>query len=317
MKFSLSKKAILLIVVIAVVISLLSAVIYNRGIHDVIKSQYESRSIDIARLVAVSIDSDKLLNVQKAVRDIYDHAENRVMSDQWGTPEFEAYVAQFFPIEEMGDYQALRADLRQMQDALDVNCLYITWLDVENECNVYLIDAAYEDACPVGCIDPLFADDPEALKNPEVGFPPNITNTPEYGWIVATGMPIHDSQGEVIAISAVDISMNNIMDQQHRFQIYIALALLLLTIVVCILGIRLVNRFIVNPINKLSHAAARYTSTARGSFADLKIARSDEIGILADSMVHMERDIHERPHFGTGARRSNGTHSKHRCSDQG
>lgn len=291
MKSSLSKKIILLIVTIAVMISCLAVVIYDRGIHEIIDSQYESRSIDIARLVAVSIDADRLLRVQKAVRAIYEQAGNRVMSDQWGTPEFEAYVAQFSAIEEMDDYRILRADLRKMQDVLDVDCLYITWLDVENECNVYLIDAAYEDPCPVGCIDPIFTDDAEVLRNYEDGFLPNITNTPEYGWIVATGMPIRDSQGEVIAISAVDISMNGIMAQQYRFLIYTTLALLLMTILVCVVGIRLVNRFIVNPINMLSHAAAQYTGQARSSFSDLKLDRSDEIGVLADSMVHMEREI--------------------------
>lgn len=290
MKFSLKKKAILLMVCIAAVISTLAIFIYNSGIHRVIESQYEERSIEIARLVAVEIDTERLLNVQTAVREIYDHADNKVMSDQWGTPAFDAYVSQFASIADMDDYQTLLRDLRAMQDVLNVDCLYITWLDVENECNVYLVDAAYEDACPIGCIDPIFSDDPDILKHPEDGLPPNISNTKEYGWLIGTGMPVFDERGEVIAISAVDMSMNEIMSQQHRYWINIALAFLILTILVCVVGIVLVNHVIVKPINTLSQAAAQYAHN-RKAFSDLHISRGDEIGILADSIAHMEEDI--------------------------
>ena len=290
MKLTLKGKTILLIVCIAAIISILAIAIYDKGIKDLITTQYEERSVDITRLVAESIDTRRLTNVQKAVREIYDQADNRVMSDQWGTPEFDAYVAQYASIEEMDDYQTLRADLRRMQDVLDVNCLYITWLDVENECNVYLIDAAYDDPCPVGCIDPIFMEDPEALKNPDLGFPPNTTNTPEYGWIVATGMPIHDEQGQFIAIAAVDISMNDIMSRQHRSMLFVVLVFMILTLLVSIAGILLVNHAIVKPINTLSQAAAQYKHN-RKVFSELKMARGDEIGVLADSMADMEKDI--------------------------
>ena len=292
MKFSLNKKTILLIVCIAVVISILSIVIYNKGIHDVIESQYEDRSIDIANLVAVEIDTERLEKVQRAVREIYNQIDSadRVMSDQWGTPEFEAYVAHYASVEEMEEYQTLRADLRRMQDVLDVDCLYITWLNVVDECNVYLVDAAYEDACPIGCIDRIYIDDPEVLVHREEGFEPNITNTPEYGWIIATGMPIRNERGEILAISAVDISMNEIMEKQHRYLIYVALAFFGLTILVCFLGIVVVNRVIVRPINKLSQAAAQYKNN-RNVFSELHMSRGDEIGDLADSMTLMEDEI--------------------------
>ena len=290
MKASLKIKTIIMIVCIAATISIMAIIIYKTGIHDVIESQYEDRSIDIARLVAVEIDTEKLLNVQKAVREIYDHVDNRVYSDQWGTPEFEEYVSQFTAIEDMEDYQKLRSDLRKMQDVLNVDCLYITWLDVENRCNVYLVDAAYEDACPIGCIDPLFTDDEKVFENRESGFPPNISNTPEYGWLISTGMPVVDDKGEFIAISAVDISMNDIMSQQNHFLLNVLLAFLILTIIVCVIAIMLVNRAIIKPINTLSQAAEEYTHNKK-AFSELQISRNDEIGVLANSMTHMEEDI--------------------------
>jgi diguanylate cyclase (GGDEF)-like protein len=291
MKFSLNKKATLLIICLAAIISLLAIIIYNRGIHNVIESQYGARSVDIAKLVAVELDQQQVGNIQQAVLGIYDNSNNKVMSDKWGTPEFEEYVSQYSSVTETEDYKAVLADLRRMQDVLDVDCLYIIWADVPNECYVYLVDAAYEGQCPTGCIDPIYFDDPtEQLKDLESAFKPNITNTPEYGWLMSTAAAIYDGKGEIIAFATVDLSMNEIMARQRRFVIYVALAFLAVTILVCLIGILAVNRVIVNPINKLSAAAAQYKNN-RKAFSELNISRNDEIGSLADSMVQMEEDI--------------------------
>lgn len=291
MKFSLRKKTILLIVGIATIIGMLSFLIYYQGIRSLTKEQFEKRSVEIASVVAVEVDTDKLTHVRNAILDIYDHSENKVLSDQWGTPEFDAYIAQFASVEGLEDYQALLSDLRRMQDVLDVDCLYLSWMDVAHEQYVYLVDAAYEGACPPGCIDPVFLDDPtEALQNMASGIAPNITNTPEYGWLISTAMPIFDSQGEIIALATVDISMNDVVFQQNQFLIYVVLAFLVMILIVCIAGIIAVNRVIIQPINTLSRAAAQYEHNKK-VFSGLQISRSDEIGALAESMSKMEDEI--------------------------
>lgn len=291
MRYSLRRKTILLIVGIAAIICALAFIIYYQGIKNITKDQYEKRSTEIAGLVAVEIDTERLTNVRNAILGIYDHTDNKVMSDQWGTPEFDAYISRFSHIEEMDDYQTLRDDLRKMQGVLDVDCLYLSWIDIDNECYIYLIDAALEDACPPGCIDPVFLDDPSMLrKDPSVIVAPNITNTPEYGWLITTGMPIYDSQGEIIAYSAVDISMNDIISRQNRFLNYIAFAFLATILIVCILGIITVNRVIIQPINKLSRAAAQFEHNKK-VFSKLNLSRKDEIGTLAQSMTKMEEEI--------------------------
>ena len=289
-QFSLRKKTILFAVGIAIVVGLLAILIYYRGIQDVINSQYKARSLDIVNLVSLEIDSDRVLHVQTAVRDIYDQIEHKVKSDEWGSPAFDEYIANYAPVAEMEDYQTLLADLRRMQNVLDVNCLYIIWVDTKLRNWIYLIDADYEDPCPIGCIDPLYEENFEILENPEIGFPPYITNTEEYGWLITAALPIFGNHGKVIAYAAVDISMNDIMKQKARFLPYAALAFLIVTVMFCALAILVVNRSIIRPINKMSQAAERYTHDRR-TFSELNICRNDEIGILADSMVTMEADI--------------------------
>ena len=291
MKSSLIKKTVLVIIFIAIIIGVSAIAIYNKGLYDVIISQYEHYSIDVTKLVAAEIDTERLANVKKAVLDIYENSENRVKSDQWGTPEFEAYISQFKAVEEMDDYKAIHAQLQKMQDGIDVDCLYITWIDAENECYVYLVDAAHEEPCPTGCIDPVFFDDAEeALNNLSAGMLPNITKTPEYGWLISTGMPIYDSQGEIMAMAGVDISMSEAMSQLVRFMIEIGLIFFIMIVLVCILAIFLINKYIVKPINTLSRATLDYKNN-KSAFSELEFERNDEIGILAKSMAQMEQDI--------------------------
>ena len=272
-------------------VSVIALAIYNKGISDVIISQYGQRSIDITSLVAAEIDTERLENVRDAVLDIYNTTDNKVMSDKWGTPEFEEYISRFSDVEETDDYKAVLSGLRRLQDKVSVDCLYIIWIDTENECYVYLVDAAYEEPCPIGCIDPLYVDNvEETLNNLSNGMAPNITNTPEYGWLISTCMPIYDNEGEIMAFSVVDISMNEVVASQTRFMIYTGLAFLAVIILICATVIFLINRFIVKPINKLSRAASQYKENP-SAFSELDIKRRDEIGMLADSMVRMEREI--------------------------
>ena len=290
MKFSLNKKAILLIVSIAILISLLTFAIYLKGIRDLIQIQFEERTVEIARMVAADIDTQQLAVLRQSVLDIYEQADNRVMSDQWGTPAFETYVSQYESVYETEEYRAVLEKLRRMQGAMDVDCLYLIWLDRDNVCYVYLVDADLEEPCPVGCIDPLFANEKKVLENADGGIPPTVSNTAEYGWLLATGMPIYDEQGEILAYATVDISMNELVSRQNQFLLYILLAFLLMIVIVSAVVIFVVNRALVKPINTLSQAAMQYARN-RNVFSSLKMDRNDELGVLAASMKNMEDEI--------------------------
>ncbi|MBO4261317.1 MAG: diguanylate cyclase [Clostridia bacterium] len=291
MKFSLSKKAILLILSITLVISIIAIVVYAMGITRIVEKEYKDRSTEISGLLGFGLDKDRLTNLRDNILDIYNHAENKVKSDeyQWDSPEFKEYIALYESIGETEDYKIILEQLQAMQDSLHVDCAYIIWLDLPNDCYIYLVDAAHEEACPIGCIDPLFMDKSE-LTDPNIGLPPNITNTPEYGWIIATGRPIYSDSGEIIALGMVDISMNEVVAMQTRYILIVSLVLIGLVIIVSALSIFLFNKFIVKPINKLSGAASQYKNN-KNVFSQLNIERKDEIGVLAKSMADMEQDI--------------------------
>lgn len=292
MKLSLKAKAIFLIVSVAVLIGVSAIIVFDKGISSLVTNDYESRSVEITRAMAGILDSDKVRILRDNVIGIYREAKDVVLSDQWGSPEFDRYLSHFSEIENTPEFIYLREQLRQVQDTIDVDCLYIVWLDVPNERYVYLVDAAHEDACPPGCVDPLFVDNIADLGDLNKEMAPNVSHTEEYGYLVTTGSAIHASNGEMLGYAVVDLSMNEIVAHERNLLMTSALVFVAVTIVACIAGIIAVDRTIVSPVNKLSKAAGSYTENGM-RLSEIEIRTGDEIQALAESMKRMETDIRE------------------------
>ena len=162
MKHSLRKKTVILIVTIAVVIGLTGILVSSRFIGRLIDSSYEDKARDIARTMAAVIDTEQAKTLNDAVQAIYRDTEEVVYSDDWGSPEFDAYIARYAALEESEAFQALLAQLRKIQDVNDVDCLYLSSLGGDSAF-LYLVDGAYEDACPPGCADPIYEENRELL----------------------------------------------------------------------------------------------------------------------------------------------------------
>ena len=151
------------------------------------------------------------------VMAIFHATDEKVSSDAWGTPEFDAYIALYSHLEQSEEFAFLRRQLRAVQDVNDVDCVYLSTLDIPTESFIYLVDAAYEEECPPGCIDPLYEENRELLNDPSIGFLPYITNTEPYGWLVTAGVPVYGADGDIICYAMVDVSMDYIRAQQTRF----------------------------------------------------------------------------------------------------
>ena len=289
MKLPLKLKAILMIVLISILVSATGVIMYGIGIRKLVISEYKSRSIDIAQALAEIVNAEDVKTLRDAVLNIYYNEENVVLSDKWGTEEFDEYISHYSEIENLEAFKSLREELRKVQDVIEVDCLYINWLDVENDLYLYLVDAAYEDACPPGCADSLYLSGEMTKEELVEGCLPNITHTKEYGYLMTTGMPIRLND-EIVGYASLDLSMNEIISYERRIFLTSLLVFGIATIVVSLIGIFAVDRTITRPINKLSAAALAY-SPDKPNFKDLNIHTGDEIEALASSMKRMDNDI--------------------------
>ena len=291
MKISLRAKTIILIVLIAAIIGASGLIVTSRFINRLINDTYKEKANDIARTMATVIDAGDAARLRDEVLAIFNATDEKVGSEDWGSDAFNAYVARFAHLEQTPEFQNLLGQLRQIQDVNDVDCLYLSITDAPTVSMIYLVDGAHEDACPPGCFDPLYEENQALLTDPERGFPPYITNTDPYGWLVTAGVPVHDSDGNVICYAMADIPMDVVRGRQLQFTMVLSAGLAGLTLLICLAAILVVNRIIIRPINSLSSAAAHYSQNNQSELEALTIQTKDEIESLYVSVKQMTRDM--------------------------
>ena len=294
MKFSIRKKVIVLIVLFALVLSGSGLIISSYAINEIVDSRYKSGADQISLTVSHLLDGDQVLTVRNMVMDIFNSSDDTNIDDM-DDAQIEAYLSQFEPVTELLEFDRLRNQMHGVQADVDVDCVYLMYVDPVSERCIYIVDAADEDACYPGWHDPLFEVNRDCLKNPARGFPAYITDTEEYGWLLTSASPVFSSDGEVAAYAAVDVSMNTIRDKQSSYFWLTVIVFLALTIILSFIGFLVASHFIVKPIRLLSNAADKYVKSDAKSksrvFSDVKIRSHDEIRELSDSMKVVEHDI--------------------------
>lgn len=297
LKFPIRAKAAVMIGAFSAILGVVALIICGRMLARTVDDKYIEDATNISATVAQVVDAEKVLNIKNKVAQVYNETENKISSDEWGTNEFYEYIALYTFIENEKDFKDLLSSLRSIQDVNNVDCLYLSYVDVPTESMIYLVDASEEDACPPGCFDPVYEMNRKILTDPAVGFPAYITNTEAYGWLVTAGTTIYDSEGGVIGYAMVDISMNDIRHEQTIDILKLFLYLVLATIVLVITSILLIERVLIKPLKKLSASASDYYTSdtiEHNIFSKLNIKNSDEIGALANSMKKMESDLNSQ-----------------------
>lgn len=297
-RFSIRAKTILAIIVFAAVIITAAMLIYSRVLKNTTEASHIEEATHMSRTVASFIDAERLARIRKQIEEILAKTENKVMSDEWGSDEWLAYTARFDEVKESEDFKIMLQRLKALVKLNEVGSIYLSYVDVENELFVYLIDGADEDACPPGCLDPVYDVNKAVLTDPTVGFPAYVTNTEEYGWLVTAGVPVYAADGTVVGYAMTDISMEEIRAQHVATTMRVLGYLIFATALICIAGIFIINLSLIKPIKKLTEAANVYDSNIHTAgnevFAKLDINTHDELEDLARSMANMERDINAK-----------------------
>lgn len=298
MGLTLKTKTTFVILVIAIILSGTSITISNRIISKIVDANFRDKADNLAKTVALMVDNNAAAKLKSEIEAVYYQVPEKITSDEWGSDAFNAYIANFSGIAKGRVYRSLYNTLHFALIANKVDSVYLLFVVPEFKHCVYMLDAS-DEPCPPGCIDSLAIneDNLRILNHPESGFPPYITNTKEYGWLVTAGTPLYDKDGDVLCYAMVDISMEEVKRSQLTFTFTVAGILLLITLVICLLAILVVNYAVTKPISKISNAAVQYcheaTDAERNGFSLLDIHTGDEIEELANSMKRMEHDLND------------------------
>lgn len=289
---SLKLKMTIVIVFICLLIGVLAVALINTIAKDIVDREYVSKAEQITKAVVTTLDSEDVKLLTDKVMDIYGDGDQVVSSDDWGSSEWKAYMDNYDGIEELPVYHRLRKHLRTYQDIFQVNCFYIMQFNLEERHAIYIVDGAYEDICPPGCVDSY----EDGFWPDEKGYfvPTTITNEDVYGWLVSAGYPVM-LDGQVISYLCVDLSMNEIKAKSQNYVYIASTVMVIITILLLAVSLWYVSKKVVGPIVLLSNTAQNYcsesTEVVHHAFEKLEIKTSDEISQLLLSMKQMEADM--------------------------
>lgn len=276
MKVSLKTKAVFGIVLMTLVISITAVFLSYRIYANTMDEHYMTLATDLANTAAKMVDAEKIQQYVKTV-------------------------------EKDEDYDDQLDILRRIQEANNVDCIYILDYRGTETCTIMDTDPEME----FGHVDPVV----QPISQEEDGMV-YISNTESYGWLCSAMVWMRDETGYGYALMNVDISMNDVMNDRMDFLRIVILAIVLVMVIACAFLVLLVNRFVVNPINQVARAALQYVSDRRTSegrsastgvrristgedgeehsaISKLNIRTGDEIQALSEAIKTMELEINE------------------------
>lgn len=302
MKVSLKFKATAVILLFTVVLSLSIVFVSYNTYTESFKKHYSSLALSISKSTASVVDGQKVAAIAKNVSGTY----HEICKKNGDVPDFENftesdrenYYAEFEYITRMPEYTELLGLLSKLREDNGAESLYLGYTDVSTMKDLYLVDASLDEPCYPGTCDDIQPEHIEKIKNGDYEFPAFITNLPEYGWLCSASAPIKDSEGNVLGVALVDISMNKIMSDRQTFLITLIIITAVFAFITSAAVLCLVNKFLLKPINVLSNAAGSFVSEKKdesfsepSQIAKLDIKTGDEIQKLSESVKQMESDL--------------------------
>lgn len=256
----------LLVMTVALVIALTStiAVLYRNQMEE----QYSDIAFDQATIAAGFIDGDTIEKYYK-------------------TGQKDEYY------EEVANY------LLSIKQNVDLEYFYV--VVPEEDQMVYIWDVGTEEdtgVCDLLDADAYYGGGKENMHNAFENKDQRnilITRNEEYGYLASAYVPILDSNGTPVALSSVDISMEEINRDISSFvmtSITVSSGVLLISIIAYYFYIR---RIVIQPAEKLHEATTKLirSNMEKLDSFEIDIHTGDEFEELASSFKHMTKELKE------------------------
>ena len=270
---------------------------FSSTIRSMTRKNYIDHSVELADALSIYLDLDKVKTLKNKVDEIYQTIpeDQKVENSYWGDPEWEDYKTKFDAITSTPEYIDLFNEIATFHSKVTAKSTCLCYVDLENNRLIYLVDdSPEEDRCFPGSFDDFTKNDMSIHKDLTKGFAPEITNMPEYGYLVSVGRPIFDESNNVIAFSMLDLSMDAIIAKEKENIRTLTIIVVSLSIGTVLVGFLLVLFLIERPVRILTKAANEYATgndEELNKFEKINIHTKDEIEDLSNSMKKMEKDI--------------------------
>lgn len=247
---------------LSVVVSIVIANYYRSSMEE----YYSKVAFNEAEIAADTIDGDKIAGYAK-------------------TLEKDDYYYQ------INDY------LLKIKNTVGLEYFYVV---IPEEGQMYYIwDAGTEEEggiCELGTYEDYYGDGHQIMRGAFLNPGEKtilITNNDEYGYLASAYVAILDSNGNAVALSCIDISMDMINEQISQFLITVVLFIAGI-IVLFIAGYYIMLRkTVLDPIARLNRAAKSIDGEDLEALSTLQvdIRTGDELEYLSESFEHMAHDL--------------------------
>ena len=111
---------------------------------------------------------------------------------------------------------------------------------------------------------------------------------------ITSMIPLRNEKDKVVAILCVQVQMDALKESRQSFIRNVIIALFILTLLYIIIETRYMSKVILSPVKVITSEASRFAKEGTiNENLTKKIKNKDEIGQLADSIDHMEKQIKE------------------------
>ena len=296
-RFPLWAKTLTVLLLSVFTMSIVAVVYSSNKLRSITREHYIAKVVEVADSLALYLNLDDVKEIKQAVNDIYVNfrEDELVSNEEWGSLEWTAYLEKYSSVISNPAYDRLMDQLLKFHKANNARYIYLAYADFTGHRLIYLVDCAdEEERCLPGSFDDFTAQDMTVEADQEAGFLPEITNMPQYGYLVSTGRPIFDENHNIVAYALADLSMDAIVAEENKGTTTLTILLLGIGFGVVVIGYLLVLFLIVRPIRILTKTANEYTTGDNDNlnkFAQINIRTKDEIEDLTISMKKMEEDL--------------------------
>ncbi len=198
-------------------------------------------------------------------------------------------------------YEGALHQLDLIKENAKLAYLYVGVLDQKTQDVTYIFEATKEGDNPadifqlgdVEHLDEVPAIVTNAMKGDKTNKELNITKT-DYGYLASTFTPVFDSNGKVVALVGLDVSVDKMMNDLNDYLRTVISLTIGIVLISCILLWQFARIAVVSPISRLTNKVTNFiTGEQQQSFEKIELKTGDEIEDLATSFNKMVADLNQ------------------------
>ena len=276
-------------VVLSLLITAVSCLIGYMRYTETIEKMYNDKAYNIANTVYEYLDGDLIGGYRERLRNVDGDEREKVSDEITAEPE----------------YQRMLSYINTFREKMSANYIYVADMTDKNGAltsdMTYLFDADN----PNDDFDPYKAG--EVVKDEWV-FPDELAfmyekgepadnyyySNSDFGYNTSGIVPIKDSNGKVVALLAVELSMQSMIAARIQYISFVVLLSILITAIIIIISAFYYKRSLISPIETITDEVSRFVESETEVSQKLgTIKTGDEIETLSQSVLRMEISINE------------------------